>query len=169
MSWAESGCSRGERERGELFCRGSRSFSCQLRSGQGGVFGEARTDPQARPRSAIDCSAFPINYSLIMENRQRLAPWLQPFEPHHCSQRRGRPGVPAPLCLPAARGGGKQPPACPRSCPTEGQGPGTETLAMEMGGRWEPRDPRGAAGSCSHAHTRGQLISAEGTIGSLLI
>lgn len=27
-------------------------------------------DPQAHPSSAIDCGAFPINYSLIMENRQ---------------------------------------------------------------------------------------------------
>lgn len=50
----------GKLEQGELVCRP-----------EGRVWRGA--DPQAHPRSAIDCSAFPINYSLIMENRQH---WL---------------------------------------------------------------------------------------------
>lgn len=130
-------------------------------------------DPQARPRSAIDCSAFPINYSLIMENRRH---WLHGSGssshvavPVRGQARRACTHLPAPASLLAARGVASSPrlPPALQSWPA-GQGPGTETFAMrgvEMGAQgrtwW--------CGDRSRACRRGQLISARGTIGSLLI
>lgn len=66
-----------------------------LTSGLWGVFGDAQAQP-----SAIDCSAFPINYSLIMESRRCWlhgssssshvsAAWLGVTTNPHC----------CPLCL----------------------------------------------------------------------
>lgn len=64
------------RERGgsELHALLWRILSCSWRLGSGrrGVW--RGTEPHAQPCSATDCSAFAINYSFIMENRQR---WLR--------------------------------------------------------------------------------------------
>lgn len=49
--------------RGDGIGRALLSRGCVLTSGLWGVFGDAQAQP-----SAIDCSAFPINYSLIMES-----------------------------------------------------------------------------------------------------
>lgn len=180
----EKGESRGNRsgKREELGARAVGSSSRESSSVEGArlspvarqrLAGRVRrgADPQARPRSAIDCSAFPINYSLIMENR--LAPWLWLLKPRRCSQQRGRPALPAPGCLLAEAhtpASGEQPPVCPlprrpAGQARAGQRPHTETFAM--GQRWEPWEGCGDAGSLCVEERAAH--SAEGAIGSPLI
>lgn len=83
-------------------------------------------DPQAHPRSAIDCSAFPINYSLIMENRLR---WLRGSgSSSHVAVAGEGAGQPCPhpsACLPAAArspgGAACSPPLARRSAELPGR------------------------------------------------
>lgn len=94
-------------------------------------------DPQAHPSSAIDCGAFPINYLLIMENRQC---WFHGsgIWSHVVGAGKGAgqpcPHLPAarPACRQrlAAQGVGEQPPTCPllRRAAGPGQAEGQRPL-----------------------------------------
>lgn len=142
----------GKLELGELVCRP-----------EGRVWRGA--DPQAHPRSAIDCSAFPINYSLIMENRQH---WLHGSgsSSHVAGRGTGQPC----LYLPA-HGSGSHLGDSDSLCFLLWTRQQRQDLSdgMSTGWRWEPRGVRGGSGNCPRGCMRGQLPTAEGTIGRPLI
>lgn len=125
-------------------------------------------DPQARPRSAIDCSAFPINYSLIMENRRH---WLHGSgSSSHVAvlvkgqARRACAHLPAPTSLLAAREVASSPrlPPALQSWPA-GQAPARRPSRC-VGWRWEPRDARGGAGTAPAPVGEGSLFLPGGQL-----
>lgn len=142
--------------------------SCELclwEAGAGRAAGGAyleRRGPQAHPHSAIDCRAFPINYSLIMENRQH---WLHGSgsSSHVAVAGRGT-GQPC-LHLPARAGGSHLGDSDSRCSPCPGQA-AVPNLSDGTGAgwRWEPREVCGCMGNCPVPAREGRSLMPKGQL-----